>query len=44
MKKFLIILALLAAAVLGVLWWLGSGLDAEKPDSGEVRLEIDNVL
>ena len=44
MRKWIVILLLLAAAVLGVLWWLGQSLNAEKPEAGEVRLEIENVL
>ncbi len=44
MRKWIVILLLLAAGVLGILWWLGQSLNAEKPESGEVRLEIENVL
>lgn len=44
MKKWLIILALLIVAVLGTLWWLGQSLEAEKPEAGEVRMEIEHVL
>ncbi len=44
MRKWLIILLVLAGAVLAVLWWLGSSLDADKPEPGEVRMEIENVL
>ncbi len=44
MRKWLIILLILALAIVGVLWWLGQSLDAQKPEPGEVRLEIENVL
>lgn len=44
MKKWLFLLVLLAGAIAGILWWLGASLEDEKPDSGEVRLEIESVL
>jgi len=44
MKKWLIILALLAVAILGTLWWLGQSLNEHKPDDGEVRMEIEHVF
>lgn len=44
MRKLLIILGVLAVLILGGLWWLGQSLEAEKPEDGEVRMEIENVL
>jgi hypothetical protein len=44
MRKWLIILALIIIAIIGVLWWLGSSANAHKPDAGEVRQEIEHVL
>ena len=44
MRKWLIILLILALAVLGVLWWLGNSLDQQRPADGEVRMEIDHVF
>ena len=44
MRKWLIILAVLSVAVLGVLWWLGNSMSDQKPDSGEARMEIEHVL
>lgn len=44
MKKWLILLAVLAVAILGTLWWLGQSLNAQKPADGEVRQEIEHVF
>lgn len=44
MRKWIIILALLAIAVFATLWWLGNSLNAEKPPAGEVRTEIEHVF
>lgn len=44
MRKWLIILVLLAALGLGVTWWLGKSLENQKPEAGEVRLEIEHVF
>lgn len=44
MRKWLIILAIIIAAVLAVIWWLGNSANAHKPEPGEVRMEIDHVL
>ncbi|MEL8056249.1 MAG: hypothetical protein AAGK66_08850 [Pseudomonadota bacterium] len=44
MRKWLIILLILALAVLGALWWLGNSLDQQRPADGEVRMEIDHVF
>ena len=44
MRKWLIILVIIIAAVLGVLWWLGNSMSDQKPESGEVRMEIEHVL
>ena len=44
MRKFLILLGLLAILVLGATWWLGGQAEKGKPEPGEVRIEVDNVL
>lgn len=44
MRKWLIILAVIIVAIIGVLWWLGQSLEADKPEPGEVRMEIEHVL
>lgn len=44
MRKWLIILALFIGAIIGILWWLGNSANAHKPDTGEVRTEIEHVL
>lgn len=44
MKKWLAILMILALSVLGVAWWLAGKATAAKPEPGEVRLEIEDVL
>jgi len=44
MKKFLIGLLVLAALVLGVVWWLGGKAEQAVPEAGEQRLEIENVF
>ncbi len=44
MRKFLILLGVLVVLVLGAAWWLGGQAENGKPDSGEVRIEVDDVL
>lgn len=44
MRKWLIILTILVVAVLGALWWLGNSMQDQKPEPGEVRMEIEHVL
>ncbi|WP_291078709.1 hypothetical protein [Hyphomonas sp.] len=44
MRKFLILLGLLIILVLGAAWWLGGQAAKGKPEPGEVRIEVDNVL
>jgi len=44
MRKFLILLGLLVILVLGVAWWLGGQAEKGKPEPGEIRIEVDNVL
>lgn len=44
MRKFLILLGLLAILVLGAAWWLGGQAEKGKPEPGEIRIEVDNVL
>ncbi|MEM5515865.1 hypothetical protein WNY37_02815 [Henriciella sp. AS95] len=44
MRKWLILFVVLILGVLAALWWLGTEVEASKPDQGEVRMEIDNVF
>mgnify|MGYP006275213185 CR=1 FL=1 len=44
MRKWLIIMGLLLAALAAVAVWLASGVDAARPETGEVRMEIENVF
>ena len=44
MRKWLILLLILALAIVAALWWLGQSLNDDKPEPGEVRMEIENVL
>lgn len=44
MRKWLIILTIFIVAILGVLWWLGNSMSDQKPEPGEVRMEIEHVL
>lgn len=42
MRKFLILIIILAIAVLGGMWWLGQQATKNKPADGEVRIEVEN--
>ncbi len=44
MRKWLILFLILVALVVGVMAWLGSKAQQGKPEPGEVRQEIENVL
>lgn len=44
MRKYLILLGLVAVLALGGMWWLGEQAVKGKPDDGEVRIPIDNVF
>ncbi|MEM7768756.1 MAG: hypothetical protein AAF253_14960 [Pseudomonadota bacterium] len=44
MRKWLIILALLAAALFGLASWFASKAETSKPEAGPVTLEIKNGL
>ena len=44
MRKWLILILLLVGLVMGALWWLGNSYDQQRPESGEVRMEIDHVF
>jgi hypothetical protein len=44
LRKWLILFAVLIVGVLAALWWLGTEVDASKPEAGEVRMEIENVF
>lgn len=44
MRKWLIILLVLAVAAVGTLWWLGQSLEKKRPADAEVRVEIDHVF
>lgn len=44
MRKWFIIFAVLIVGVVAALWWLGREVDASKPETGEVRVEVENVF
>ena len=44
MRKFLILLGVVAVLALAGLWWLGTKADQGKPGPGEIRIEVDNVV
>lgn len=44
MRKWLMLLVILAISAGGVLWWLGQTYDAQRPADMEMRLEIDHVF
>ncbi|MGB3625064.1 MAG: hypothetical protein WA989_04530 [Henriciella sp.] len=44
MRKWLILFAVLIVGVVAAFWWLGTEVDASKPEPGEVRVEIENVF
>lgn len=44
MRKWLILLIILVLALISVAVWLGSKASSGKPEPGEVRQEIENVL
>jgi len=44
MRKWLILIVILAALIVGVAAWLGGQATKGKPESGEIRLEVDGVL
>ena len=44
MRKFLILLGVLAILVLGAAWWLGGQAENGKPAPGEIRIEVEDVL
>ena len=44
MRKWLIFLFILVIGVVGALFWLGQSLNSEKPEPGEVRIEVDHVF
>lgn len=44
MRKWLIFIAVLIVALLGVGIWLAGKADQGKPEAGEVRQEIENVF
>ena len=44
MRKWLIFFLILILGVVATLFWLGQSLDSDKPEAGEVRLEIEHVF
>lgn len=44
MRKWLIFIAVLAVLILGVAFWLAGEAESGRPEPGEVRVEIENVL
>lgn len=44
MRKWLILIMVLALAVLSAAWWLAQSAEKSAPPPGEVRIEIENAL
>ena len=44
MRRFLILLGLLAVLVIAAMVWLGGLAEKGKPEPGEVRIEVEDVL
>ena len=44
MRKWLIFIVILIVILLGVGVWLAGKAETGKPEAGEVRVEIENVL
>ncbi len=44
MKKFLFFLMVLLIALSGAAFWLAGQATSDKPEPGEVRIEVEDVL
>lgn len=44
MRKWLIVIALLALVILGVAFWLGQAAESAASDPQEIRIPIEDVL
>ena len=44
MRKWLIFIGVLAVLLLGIGVWLSGKAELGKPDPGEIRVEVENVL
>jgi len=44
MRKFLILLGIVAVVAVAGLWWLGTQADRGKPAPGEIRIEVEDVV
>jgi hypothetical protein len=44
MRKFLILLGVVAVVGLAGLWWLGTKAEQGKPGPGEIRIEVQDVV
>jgi len=44
MRKFLILLGVVAVLALAGLWWLGTKAENGKPAGGEIRIEVEDVV
>ncbi len=44
MRKFLILLGVLAVIGLAGLWWQGTKAEQGKPAPGEIRIEVEDVV
>lgn len=42
MRKFLILIGILAALVIGAMWWLGQQAVKGQPADGPVTIELEN--
>ncbi|MEM1105429.1 MAG: hypothetical protein AAGH87_03490 [Pseudomonadota bacterium] len=44
MKKFLLLIAVVLLVLAGAAFWLAGKAVSDRPDDGEVRIEVENVL
>lgn len=44
MRKFLILLAVIAVVVVGAMWWLGQRAVKNAPPEGEIRIPVEGAL
>ena len=44
MRKFLILIAILAVVVVGAMWWLGQRAVKNAPPEGEIRIPVEGAL
>ncbi|MEO0815927.1 MAG: hypothetical protein AAFX86_01345 [Pseudomonadota bacterium] len=44
MKKFLFFLLIVLLALVGAAFWLAGQATSDKPEPGEIRIEVEDVL